>query len=247
MIFYNKLKYIKYIKYIKLFNYMSILIFGSTGSIGSFICDKLKENNINIICTISNKEKINDNLIFVDNNNLDNLLKLDNINGIIWCQGINTNDNIFNCDINKTKDIFDVNVYFIINTLNFLLKNNKINNNANLIIVSSIWEHIIRDNKLSYGISKASLSNLVKSLSYDLSFKNILINNICPGPVENDMTLKTLSLIELENIKNYMGFNRLINLTDVWNLVDFLLFKNTGITGQSINVDLGFLSIRKYI
>ena len=55
-----------------------------------------------------------------------------------------------------------------------------------------------------------------------------------------------LSDIELKNIREYMGFNRLINLNDVWNLVEFLLFKNTGITGQSINVDLGFLSIRKY-
>lgn len=223
---------------------MNIIVFGSTGSIGSFICDKL--NNYNIIKTTSNKEKLNDKILFVDNDNLDNLLKIDNIDSIIWAHGVNTNDNINNVDLNKTKEIFDINVCFVINTLNFLLKYNKINNNANLIIISSIWEHIIRDNKLSYGISKAALSNVVKSLAYDLSFKNILINNICPGPIENEMTLKTLSDIELKNIKNYMGFNRLINLNDVWNLIEFLLFKNTGITGQSLNVDLGFLSIRKY-
>ena len=223
---------------------MNIIVFGSTGSIGSFICDKL--NNYNIIKTTSRKEKSNDKILFVDNDNLDNLLKIDNIDGIIWAHGVNTNDNINNLDLTKTKEIFDINVCFVINTLNFLLKYNKINNNANLIIISSIWEHIIRDNKLSYGISKAALSNVVKSLSYDLSFKNILINNICPGPIENEMTLKTLSDIELKNIKNYMGFNRLINLNDVWNLIEFLLFKNTGITGQSLNVDLGFLSIRKY-
>lgn len=223
---------------------MNIIIFGSTGSIGSYICEKL--NSYNLIQTTSRKEKSNDKILFVDNDNLDNLLNIDNIDGIIWAHGINTNDNINNLDLNKTKEIFDINVCFIINTLNFLLKHNKIKNNANLIIISSIWEHIIRDNKLSYGISKAALSNVVKSLSYDLSFKNILINNICPGPIENEMTLKTLSDIELKNIKNYMGFNRLINLNDVWNLIEFLLFRNTGITGQSLNVDLGFLSIRKY-
>ena len=226
---------------------MNIIVVGSTGSIGSYICDKLYTlNNCNIIKTTSNKEISNDKILFVDNNNLDNLLKIDNINGIIWAHGVNTNDNIFNIDLNKTKEIFDINVCFIINTLNFLLKHDKINKNANLIIISSIWEHITRDNKLSYSLSKSALSNVVKSLSYDLSFKNILINNICPGPIENEMTLKTLSSDELYNIKNYMGFNRLINLDDVWNLVEYLLFKNTGITGQSINVDLGFTSIRKY-
>lgn len=227
-------------------NIMNILVFGSTGSIGSYLCLKLQEQNLNLIKTTSSNNKSNEEILFVDNNNLEKLLTIPNIDSIIWAHGINTNDNINNIDINKTKEIFDVNVCFIINTLNYLLKNNKINNNANLIIISSIWEHIIRDNKLSYGISKSALSNLVKSLSYDLSSKNILINNICPGPIENDMTLKTLSDIELKNIKEYMGFNRLVNLNDIWNLVDFLLFKNSGITGQSINVDLGFLSIRKY-
>jgi len=225
---------------------MTILVFGATGSIGSFLCDKLKNNNFNIIETSSNQNKINNNILLVDNDNLSNLLNINNITGIIWAHGINANDNINNINLDKTKELIDVNVIFIINTLNYLLKNNKINNNSNLIIISSIWENIIRDNKLSYGISKSALSNVVKSLSYDLSFKNILINNICPGPIENEMTLKTLSDIELNNIKNYMGFNRLINLDDIWNIVEFLLFKNTGITGQSINIDLGFLSIRKY-
>lgn len=226
---------------------MNILVIGATGSIGSFICNKLKETKFNIIETSSNKNKaLEKNILFVDNDNLDNLKDISNINGIVWAHGVNVNDNIFNVDINNTKEIFDVNVCFIINTINYLLKNNKINNNANLIIVSSIWEHTTRDNKLSYSLSKSALSNVVKSLSYDLSFKNILINNICPGPIENDMTLNTLSKVELDNIKNYMGFNRLVNLNDVWNLAEFLLFKNTGITGQSLNIDLGFLSIRKY-
>jgi short-subunit dehydrogenase len=226
---------------------MNYIIFGATGSIGTHISNKIKQSNYNVIETSSNKDKaLCKNILFVDNDNLDNLKDINNITGIIWAHGINTNDNISTVDLNITKEIFDVNVCFIINTLNYLLKNNKINNNANLIIISSIWEHTTRDNKLSYSLTKSALSNVVKSLSYDLSFKNILINNVCPGPIENEMTLKTLSQNELNNIKNFMGFNRLVNLDDVWNIIEFLLFKNTGITGQSINVDLGFLSIRKY-
>ena len=228
---------------------MNILIFGATGSIGSFICNKIKNkySNYNLIKTSSDNIKASElNILFCDNNNLDNLKNIENINGIIWAHGININDNIYNFDMNKTKEILDVNLCFIINSLNFLLKNNKINKNANLIIISSIWENITRDNKLSYSISKGALSNLVKSFSYDLSFENILINNICPGAIENDMTLKTLSENELNYIKNYMGFNRLVNLDDIWNLTEYLLFINTGITGQSINIDLGFSNMRKY-
>jgi 3-oxoacyl-[acyl-carrier protein] reductase len=115
-----------------------------------------------------------------------------------------------------------------------------------MVIISSIWEIFSRDNKLSYCISKSALGGLLKSLSYDLSKKNILINNVLPGVVDNDMTRKTLSNEQLEYIKNYMHFKRLINVDDVYKTVKFLSIENTGVTGQSICVDLGFTSIRKY-
>ena len=142
--------------------------------------------------------------------------------------------------------IMNINVLFILKTLNFLLKHNKINNNAKLVIISSIWEELSRDNKLSYSISKSALSGMVKNLSYDLSEKNILINNILPGVIDNDMTRKTLKQENIEYIEKYMKFNRLINLDDIYNTIKFLLIDNTGITGQSIKVDLGFTNIKKY-
>ena len=103
-----------------------------------------------------------------------------------------------------------------------------------------------RENKLSYSVSKSALSGLVKNLSYDLSEQQILINNVLPGVIDNEMTQKTLKVEQLEYIKNYMKFGRLINLSDVFNLVKFLVIDNTGITGQSIKVDLGFSNFRKY-
>jgi NAD(P)-dependent dehydrogenase (short-subunit alcohol dehydrogenase family) len=97
-----------------------------------------------------------------------------------------------------------------------------------------------------HSISKAALSGLVKNLSYDLSSKNILINNVLPGVIDNEMTRKTLDENQINYIKNYLNFGRLINLDDVYRLVKFLVIENTGITGQSIRVDLGFTNVRKY-
>ena len=142
--------------------------------------------------------------------------------------------------------IIDVNVKFILVTLNKLLINNKINDGAKLVIVSSIWEELTRENKLSYSISKAALSGRVKNIAYDLSKNNILINNILPGVIDNDMSKKTLNVNEFEYIKNYMQFNRLITLDDVYKTIKFLSIENTGITGQSIKIDLGFTSLKKY-
>jgi 3-oxoacyl-[acyl-carrier protein] reductase len=224
----------------------NVLIFGSTGSIGSYIFNQFKNENYNVFGTTTNINNVNDKTLFVTNTILDNLKNICNIDIIIWAQGYNFNDNIYNFNCENFYKMIDGNVSFILNTSNYLLKENKINNDAKIVIISSIWQDFSRENKLSYSISKAALSGLVKNLSNDLSSKNILINNDLPGVIDNEMTNKTLNESQLNYIKQYLKFNRLINLDDIYRTVKFLVVENTGITGQSICVDLGFTSIRKY-
>ena len=171
---------------------------------------------------------------------------IDEIDIVVWANGANCNDNVNTYNAQVFDGIIDANVSFILNTLKFLLSNNKLRHGAKLVIVSSIWEELSRDNKLSYTISKAALGGLVKSASYDLSSQNILINNVLPGVIDNEMTRKTLNPVQMEYIKNYSHFGRLINLSDVYKTIKFLVTENTGITGQSIKVDLGFTNIKKY-
>jgi NAD(P)-dependent dehydrogenase (short-subunit alcohol dehydrogenase family) len=225
------------------------LIFGATGSIGNYILEELKKDNVDVIGTTTNSNKItltSDNIILVTSDNQASLKNISKANIVIWAQGCNFNDNINNFNNENFNNLMDGNVTFILKTLNTLLKENKIQDNAKLVIISSIWEEFTRENKLSYSISKAALSGLVKNLSYDLSDKNILINNVLPGVIDNEMTRKTLDENQLNYIKNYLNFGRLINLDDVYRLVKFLVIENTGITGQSIRVDLGFTNLRKY-
>lgn len=225
---------------------MKAIIFGAKGSIGSYIINEFSKENINVIGTTSDIDNISENIIFVNNDNLDNLKVIDPVDIVIWSNGYNSNDNINNYDINIFNKILEVNVTFILNTLHCLLSNNKIKQYAKMVIISSIWEESTRENKLSYSISKATLSGLVKNVSYDLSKYDILINNVLPGVIDNDMSRKTLSHEQFEYIKNYMHFRRLVNLADVYKTIKFLVIENTGITGQSIKVDLGFTNIKKY-
>jgi NAD(P)-dependent dehydrogenase (short-subunit alcohol dehydrogenase family) len=140
--------------------------------------------------------------------------------------------------------MIDANVSFILNTLHYLLDNNKINDNAKMVIISSIWEESTRPNKLSYTISKSALSGLVKNIAIDLSSRNILINNVLPGVIDNEMSRQNLSETTMNYVKDYLHFNKLITLDDVYKTVKFLICENTGITGQSIKVDLGFTNIK---
>ena len=225
---------------------MRALIFGSSGSIGSYLFDSFIKDNICVIGTTTNQTKIDKDHIYVNLDDMNNLNTIDNIDIVIWAQGHNFNDNIFNFEETNFDKIIDGNVKFILITLKSLLVNKKINDGGKLVIISSIWEELTRDNKLSYSISKSALSGLVKNVAYDLSNHNILINNILPGVIENEMSRNTLSKEQFDYIKNYTYFNRLINLNDIYNTVKFLTIENTGITGQSIKIDLGFTNIKKY-
>lgn len=225
---------------------MRALVFGASGSIGSHIVISLIKDSIDVVGTTSDNNKVTDKLILVSLENLDNLLKIGNFDIIIWAHGHNFNDTINTFDLEKFNTIINANVSFILKTLEILLKNNRVNNGGKIVVISSIWEEFTRDNKLSYSISKSALSGLVKNLAVDLSAKNILINNVLPGVIDNEMSRNTLSTEQFDYIKNYTYFNRLINLDDVYNTVKFLVTNNTGVTGQSIKVDLGFTNLRKY-
>lgn len=226
---------------------MNGLIFGASGSIGSYLVEQLEnKNNIKIIGTTTQKNKENDKIIYVENNYLDNLKNINNIDIIVWAHGYNYNDNIETFTEENFDKMISGNITFIVKTLNYLLINNKINDNAKMVVISSIWQEFTRDNKLSYSISKSALSGFVKNVSYDLSKKNILINNILPGVIGNEMSMKTLSKEQFEYIEKYTFFNRLVSLEDIYNTVKFFVIDNTGVTGQSLKVDLGFTNIRKY-
>jgi hypothetical protein len=225
---------------------MKAIVFGAKGSIGNYVFSEFCKDNIEVIGTTSNVEKVSEKIILVKNNFLENLKTIEEVDIVVWASGDNCNDNINNYNNECFNKIINTNVTFILDTLSVLVSNSKIKNGGKLVIVSSIWEELARDNKLSYSISKSALSGLVKSVSYDLSEKNILINNILPGVIDNEMSRKTLSENQIEYIKNYMKFDRLINLSDVYKTIKFLVTENTGITGQSIKVDLGFTNIKKY-
>jgi len=219
------------------------LIFGAKGSIGNHIFNKFNQTSINVIGTTSTECNICENIIYVKYDDLNNLSKITPVDIIIWASGNNCNDNILN--YNNFNKIFEANVLFIMETLHYLLVNNKINHGAKLVIISSIWEEFTRENKLSYSISKSALSGLVKNVAFDLSKHNILINNVLPGIIDNEMTRKNLSDEQINKIKQSMQFNRLINLEDVYNTINFLVTQNTGITGQSIKIDLGFTNLKQ--
>lgn len=223
---------------------LNILIFGASGSIGGYLLDKFKNIGHNVVGTTHTKG--NNNYLFIGDA-LNELSNIDTVfDAVIWAHGHNFNDSIYTFDSTTFSNIIDINVSYILKTLNKLLINDRLNKGAKLVIVSSIFEETTRPTKLSYTISKTALAGLVKNISYDLSEHNILVNNVMLGVIDNYMTQRTLKQDNIDYIRNYTHFKRLITLDDVYNTIKFLIIENTAITGQSIKVDLGFTNIIKY-
>ena len=112
-------------------------------------------------------------------------------------------------------------------------------------VISSIWQKIARQDKLSYSMTKAALQGLILSVSADLASDGHLVNAVLPGALDTPMTRDNLLPTQIEQLTSATGFNRLPALSDVVSLVLYLCSPdNTGITGQFIAADLGFSHVR---
>jgi NAD(P)-dependent dehydrogenase (short-subunit alcohol dehydrogenase family) len=167
------------------------------------------------------------------------------IDSVVWAQGINFNDDIENFDLNAHLKMYEANVTFILSTLKVLTDCNVLNKNARLCVISSIWQNIARQNKLSYCITKSALLGLVQSLSVDLGKQGKLINAVLPGALDTVMTRANLSQEQILRLESITPLGSLPKLNDVTGLVAYLCSpENTGITGQFIAADRGFSNAR---
>jgi hypothetical protein len=216
---------------------LKIILFGATGQIGSVINKRLSENFE--IIQISSKKIITS--ANAEAEILDQVKNKNSIDGVIWTQGINQNDSILDFKLSQFEAMIDANLKYILYTTKAILDLELLKNPSSLVIISSIWQEFAKKNKLSYSISKAALSALVKSLALDLSERNIRVNSILPGVVDNEMTRQNLSQDEILKITDRTPGRKLISSVNIADTAHFLLDqKSQGINGQSIFVDNGW-------
>ncbi|HEU5048631.1 MAG TPA: SDR family oxidoreductase [Rickettsiales bacterium] len=160
---------------------------------------------------------------------------------VCWAQGANAGDSVYNVDIDKHHELYDANCAYILASLRLLLERGLLTSPARMVVLSSIWQTIARQDKLSYTMSKAALQGFVHSAALDLGRDGHLINIVMPGVLDTPMTRANLKPEQLARVIDATFFGRLATPDDVASLVCYLCSKqNNSITGQSIAVDLGF-------
>ncbi len=234
----------------------NVVIFGSSGAIGQALVQTYLEGNWHVISVSRQELRFTEipagsfrHVSWGVGESPNSLLDVipNNISAIVWTQGSNCADEIGNFDETAFRVVFDANVTYVLNTLHELLTTTKLMSPCRLIVISSIWQEISRNQKLAYTVSKSALRGLVQSVAADLGPDGHLINAILPGVLDTPMTRTALSSEQIASVTTQTPTKRLATVQDVCNLAYFLTSNaNNGITGQFIRVDGGFSDIRLF-
>jgi 3-oxoacyl-[acyl-carrier protein] reductase len=110
-----------------------------------------------------------------------------------------------------------------------------------ILNVSSVFSIVTKEKRSGYSMTKAALNALTRSAAVEFGPDGILVNSLCPGYVDTEMTSRNNSPADLEKIKNTIPLRRLALPEELATLAGFLCSEeNTYLTGQAIVADGGF-------
>lgn len=230
-----------------------LLLFGGRGAIGSAIRQRFVDDGWQVVATSRTAAAgaAQDQVRWIECDPAQSDIAPDLFDAdapyaaVCWAQGANSSDSVLDVDTARHMELYQANCLFVLQTLNLLLKRNLLAPRARLVVISSIWQQIARPNKLSYIMTKAAIGGLVQSASVDLASHGFLINAVLPSALDTPMTHSNLKPEQIARLAGETGFDRLTSLDDVVAAVEFLCSaRNTGVTGQSLAVDLGFTHAR---
>jgi NAD(P)-dependent dehydrogenase (short-subunit alcohol dehydrogenase family) len=229
-----------------------LLVFGASGAIGTAICNSALARGWRV--TGVARDMSNVALDALTGVSLDpfeaefpgqSLRANAPFTAVCWAQGANRSDSVYDVQIEAHLELYRANVLYVLLTMKALLEHKLLEQPARFCVISSIWQNLARQSKLSYCITKAALQGLVLSASADLAAEGHLINAVLPGALDTPMTRRNLTDEQVQRLTGGTGFGRLPALEDVTSLVCYLCSAaNTGVTGQFIAADLGFSHVR---
>jgi 3-oxoacyl-[acyl-carrier protein] reductase len=111
-----------------------------------------------------------------------------------------------------------------------------------IVNISSCYSLTTRAGRAPYGAAKAGLNSLTRSAALEFATEGVLVNAVCPGFVETDLTRQNNTPQQIEALAAQVPLGRLGQPDEIARLVAFLTSsENTYLTGQTIVIDGGFL------
>ena len=245
------------------FSGKTALVTGATRGIGKAIADTLWASGADVYLTGTKQDEIDrlnaevkkqgierKHYLCVDLSSecsLDNfLLVLEKIPHIDICvnnAGVNIVREFTEVSFDEFMKVQQINVFGPRRILNVVVPKMKTQKYGRIVNIASIWSVINRPGRSSYGISKNAIHGLTKALSIELAANNIMVNSVSPGFTMTELTVRTNTPEQLEELSKKVAARRLADPQEQANVVAFLCSEqNSYMTGQNLIVDGGYTS-----
>ena len=119
------------------------LVVGGYGDLGTVISDRLRRDGYQLL-RASRRERPDVEAVVLDPAGFAALPVLD---AVCWAQGANVNDGVDGFDDADLAALFDANVAGVARQLRDLLAAGRISDGASLVVISSIWQNIARQER----------------------------------------------------------------------------------------------------
>ncbi len=140
-------------------------------------------------------------------------------------------------DRSQVQNQFNVNVFSVIDMIQYCTKLMRKNKSGSIINISSIVGTKGNVGQLVYSSTKGAIISMTKTAAKELAAYNIRVNAIAPGLIDTDM-LRSIGENKLQKLSSNVMMNRLGSKEDVANLTLFLGSDlSSYISGQIIEVD----------
>jgi len=111
-----------------------------------------------------------------------------------------------------------------------------------IVNVSSVYSLASRPKRVMYTTTKSAINGLTRAAAVELGPRGVLVNAVCPGFVDTDLTRANNSPEEIVKLCGQVPLGRLADPKEIAAFVAYLgSDENTYITGQVIPIDGGFL------
>jgi NAD(P)-dependent dehydrogenase (short-subunit alcohol dehydrogenase family) len=111
-----------------------------------------------------------------------------------------------------------------------------------IIHIASQLGHVTFELRALYGLTKAALIHLTKSMAYELGRENIIVNAISPGPIATMPTLNRPPEVTRKRVEQYIPAGRVGEPEEIADLALYLASSSPAfLQGQDIVIDGGYI------
>jgi 3-oxoacyl-[acyl-carrier protein] reductase len=161
---------------------------------------------------------------------------------LVNCAGINRPVPLPQTELSELRDHLAINVeasFLFVRAIGAAMAER---GRGHIVNVSSVYGSVSRPGRAMYSTTKAALDGLTRAAAVEFGPSNVLVNSICPGFVDTDLTRQNNTPEQIAVLCATVPLRRLASVDEI---ADFAYYlgseKNTYISGQTIPIDGGFL------